>query len=145
LTKNDHNFHLVGDISTFKRSFHSLLHAKCSACYLRRRNQPTFSQNTIFHPILSKIYCNFLYVGDISTFKRSFHYLLHAKCSACYCQRRNNPTFPQNAIFHQILTQNDHNFLPDRDVSMLKRTNCFILRVERGACRNIRQDKPNKS
>jgi hypothetical protein len=145
LTKNDRNFLLVGDISTFKRSFHSLVHAKCSARHHQRRSKPTFSQNAIFHPILTKIYCNFLYVGDMSTFKRSFHTLLHAKCSARFFQRRKKPTFFKNAIIHQIVTKHDHNFLPDRDGSMLKRTSCCILRVERAACSNKRQDKPNKS
>jgi hypothetical protein len=95
---------------------------------------PTFSQNAISHPILTKIYCNYLYVGAISTFKRSFHSLLHAKCSARYFQRRNKPTFTQNAIIHQILKKNDHNFLPDRDISTLKRSNCCISRLQRGAC-----------
>jgi hypothetical protein len=144
LTKNDRNFLLVGDIPTIKHSFHSLLHVKCSARHFHRRNKPTFSQNAIFHAILPKIYCNFLYVEDISPFKRSFHSLLHAKCSARHFQRRNKPTFSENAILHPILTKNDHNFLPDRDISILKRTNCYILRVERNACRNKRQDKPNK-
>jgi hypothetical protein len=139
------NFLYDGDISTFKRPFHSLLHAKCRARHLRRRNKPTFSHNAIFHPILTKIYCTFLYVGAISTSKGSFHSLLHAKCSARYFQRRNKPTFSHNAIFHPILTKNANNFLPDRDISMPKRTNCCILRVERAACRNKRQEKPNKS
>jgi hypothetical protein len=139
------NFLYDGDISTFKRPFHSLLHAKCRARHLRRRNNPTFSQNAIFHPILTKIYCTFLYVGGISTFKGSFHSLLHAKCSARYFQRRNKLTFFKNASINQILTKNDHNCLPHRDISMLKRTNCCILRIEHGACRNKRQDKPNIS
>jgi hypothetical protein len=94
--------------------------------------------------ILTKNDRNFSLFWDSSTFKRSFHSLSHAKCSARYIQRRNKPTFSKNAMIHQILTQNDHNCLPDRDVSLLKRTNCCILRVERGACRNKRQDKPNK-
>jgi hypothetical protein len=145
LTKIYCNFLYVRANSTFKRSFHSLLHAKCSARHVQRRNKPTFSHNAIFHPILTKIYCNLLYVEDISTCKRSFHSLLHAKCSACYFQRRNKPTFSQNAIFHPLLPKNANNFLPDRDISMPKRTNCCILRVERAACRNKRQEKPNKS
>jgi hypothetical protein len=142
LTKNDRNFLLVGDISIFKRSFHSLLHAKRSARHFQRRYKPTFSQNAIFHPILTKIYCNVLYVGDISTFKLSFRSLLHAKCSARHYQRRHKPTFSKNASTNQILTKNGHNFLPDRDISMLKHTNSCILRVERAACRNKRQDEP---
>jgi hypothetical protein len=145
LTKIYCTFLYVGAISTSKGSFHSLLHAKCSARYFQRRNKPTFSHNAIFHPILTKIYCNFLYVRANSTFKRSFHSLLHAKCSARHVQRRNKPTFSHNAIFHPILTKNANNFLPDRDISMPKRTNCCILRVERAACRNKRQEKPNKS
>jgi hypothetical protein len=145
LTKNGRNFHLVGDISTFQGSFHSLLHAKCSTRHVQRRNKPTFSHNAIFHPILTKIYCNFLYVRANSTFKRSCHSLLHAKCSARDFQLRNKPTFSKNASINQILKKNDHNFLPDPHISMLKRTNYCILRVERDTCRNKRHDKPNKS
>jgi hypothetical protein len=81
----------------------------------------------------------------MSPFKRSFHSLLHAKCSARRLQYRKEPTFSENAIIHLILSENDHNFLPDRAISTIKRTNCYILRVERGACRIKRRDKTNKS
>jgi hypothetical protein len=80
----------------------------------------------------------------MSPFKRSFLSLLHAKCSARRLQCRKEPICAQNAIIHLILTENDHNFLPDRAISTFKRTNCYILRVERGACRIKRRDKTNK-
>jgi hypothetical protein len=81
----------------------------------------------------------------MSPFKRSFHSLLHAKCSARRLQYRKEPTFSENAIIQQILTKNDYNLFPDRAISTLKRSNCCILRVERSACRIKRRDKTNKS
>jgi hypothetical protein len=36
---------------------------------------------------------------DTTAFQRSFHYILHAQCSACRIQCRNNPCQSQNAIF----------------------------------------------
>ena len=47
LTKIDRNFYPVRDISTFKRSFHSILHAKRSARVFQRRNKPRNSQVAI--------------------------------------------------------------------------------------------------
>jgi hypothetical protein len=41
---------------------------------------------------------------DTTAFKRSFHSILHAQCSACRFQCRNNPCKSQNAIF-QISTK----------------------------------------
>jgi hypothetical protein len=35
------------DTTEFKRSFHSILHAECSACRFQCRNHPCKSQNTI--------------------------------------------------------------------------------------------------
>jgi hypothetical protein len=81
----------------------------------------------------------------MSPFKLSCHSLSLAKCSARRLQCRKEPICTQNAIIHLILTENDHNFLPDRAISTFKGTNCCILREERGACRIKLQDKTNKS
>jgi hypothetical protein len=48
--------------------------------------------------------CYFFPVSDITTFKRSFHSILHAERIACRLQCRNNPCKSQNAIF-QISTK----------------------------------------
>jgi hypothetical protein len=47
--------------------------------------------------------CYFFPDSDTTTFKRSFHSILHSECSACRFQRRNNSCRSQNAIF-QIST-----------------------------------------
>jgi hypothetical protein len=48
--------------------------------------------------------CHFVPDWDTTAFKRSFHSILHAECSACRFQRRNNPCKSQNAII-QISTK----------------------------------------
>ena len=44
--------------------------------------------------------------GDISTFKRSFHRILHAECYARQFQRRNMKICAKNATTYSILTTN---------------------------------------
>lgn len=46
--------------------------------------------------------CYFLAVRVISTFKRSFHTILHAEFSAHHLQRRNIGSISQNAIFRRF-------------------------------------------
>jgi hypothetical protein len=48
--------------------------------------------------------CYFVPDWDITPFKRSVHSILHAECSACRFQRRNNSCKSQNAII-QISTK----------------------------------------
>jgi hypothetical protein len=48
--------------------------------------------------------CYFFPDSDTTTFKRSFHSILHSECSACRFQRRNNSCRSQKAIF-QISTK----------------------------------------
>jgi hypothetical protein len=48
--------------------------------------------------------CHFVSNWGPTAFKRSFHSILHAECSACWFECRNNPCKSQNAIF-QILTE----------------------------------------
>jgi hypothetical protein len=43
--------------------------------------------------------CHFVLDWDTTAFKRSFHSILQAECSACRLERRNNPCKSQNAIF----------------------------------------------
>jgi hypothetical protein len=43
--------------------------------------------------------CHFVPDSDTTEFKRTFHSILHAECSACQFQGRNKPCKSQNAIF----------------------------------------------
>ena len=48
----------------------------------------------------------FVIVGDISSFKRYFHRILHVECYARQIHRRNKPDCSQNATRYSILTKN---------------------------------------
>jgi hypothetical protein len=97
----------VGDITRCKRSINSILHAERSARKFQRWNNIWRSQKAIFNLILTKIDCTFYPVGDISTFKSSFYFILNAECCARHFQRRNNPWRAQIAIIRQIVTRID--------------------------------------
>ena len=45
----------------------------------RRRKEPNYAQNATIYLILKKTVCYFAIVGDISTFKRYIHCILHAE------------------------------------------------------------------
>ena len=68
----------------------------------QRRNKPSSSQNSNLTSILAKTERYFVPVRDISTFKHSFHSILHAECSACPSQRWNKPGRSQNAFFRRF-------------------------------------------
>jgi hypothetical protein len=78
----DCNFLKVGDIATFNRSFYSILHVERSAIHFQRGKYLWRPQIAIILKTLNIIDCNFLPVGDISTFKRSSYSILHGKYSA---------------------------------------------------------------
>jgi hypothetical protein len=92
------NFLPVGDFSTFKRPNYCSLSAEHSARCITRRNEPNCSQNGISHLSWTKNDRNLLPVGDISTFKRRNHYILHAEHSARWGKRRNEPNNSHNTI-----------------------------------------------
>ena len=54
LKKTVRYFDLVGDISTFKRYIHCILHAECYARQFRRRKEQTCGQNATISSILKK-------------------------------------------------------------------------------------------
>ena len=95
-------FSPVWDNSTFKRSFHSILHAKRSAYDFQRRNKPRAHANRNHSSILSKIKRYFYPVWDMSTFTISFHSILHAERSAYDFQCRNKPRNTQLAIISRF-------------------------------------------
>ena len=55
LAKTERYFVPVRDISTVKHSFHSILHAECSACPSQRWNKPGRSQNAFFRRFWRKL------------------------------------------------------------------------------------------
>jgi hypothetical protein len=107
----------VRDISSFKRSFYSDLHAYRGGLPFQSGNKPRRSRKPIVRQILTKIDCNFQLVGDISSLKRSFYSVLHAECCASPFQRGNKPRRSQNTTVRLILTKIDCNFLPVGDMS----------------------------
>jgi hypothetical protein len=121
LTTIDCDFQLVADISSFKRSFYSSLHAGCSVSPFHSGNKPRRSQKPIVRQILTTIDCDFQLVADISSFKRSFYSSLHAGCSVSPFHSGNKPRRSQNPTVRQILTKIDSNFLPVGDISLFKR------------------------
>jgi hypothetical protein len=84
------------DISTFKRSFYSILHAERIKHSFMRRNMPRSSQLAIICQFWRKL-CYFVRDLDISTSIRSFCSILHAERSAHSFMRRNRPCTSQNA------------------------------------------------
>ena len=75
-------FAVVGDISTFKRYFHCILHAECYVRRFQRASKPNCAQNATIYTILKKTVRCIRPVGDISISKRCFHRILHAECYA---------------------------------------------------------------
>jgi hypothetical protein len=126
----DCNFLKVGDISTFKRAFYFMLHDECSARHLQRRKYLWRPQMAIILNTLTIIDCNFLRVGAISTFNRSFYSILHAKYSAPHFERRNNPWRAQFAIIRLISTKIDCNFLKVGDITTFNRSFYSSLHAE---------------
>ena len=73
LTKTVRYIHPVGDISTFKRYFHCILHAEWYTRRFQRRDKPNCAQNATMYSILTKTVRCIRPVVDISTVKRCFH------------------------------------------------------------------------
>jgi hypothetical protein len=71
----------VWDISTFKSSFHSILHAERIARHFLS------SQDVTYYSILTKINRYFGAVWDTLTFMCSFHSILHAERSVRYFEQ----------------------------------------------------------
>ena len=73
---------IVEDISMFKRYIHCILHAECYARQFRCRKEQTCKRIATIYEFLKKTVRYFDIVGDISTFKRYIHCILHAECYA---------------------------------------------------------------
>ena len=121
LTKQYTLYNIFCDISTFKRTFNSILHVECSAHYMQRRNKTSDSKFVNISSILTKIYRYFGLARDISLFKRTFYSILDAECSAHYMQRRNKPSDSKFVNISSILTKIYSYFGLARDISSFKR------------------------
>ena len=91
---------------SFKRYFHRILHAECYARRFQRPDKPNCAQNATIYSILTKTMRYIRPVGDILSFKRYFHRILHAECYARRFERRDKPNCAQNATMYSILTTN---------------------------------------
>ena len=94
-TKINRYFGLAGDISSFKRTFYSILDAERSARDFHLRNKPSGTKFATTYSILQKIDRYFGTFWDTSTLKRTFYSSLDAECSAHYMQCGNKPSGSQ--------------------------------------------------
>jgi hypothetical protein len=94
--------------------------------------------------------CHFVPDWDVSTFKSSFHSILHAECSACRFERRNNTCKSLNAII-QISTKSlsfrsvlryygAHMLLP---LYYTRRTYCMSISVSRRSLQIAKRNLSN--
>jgi hypothetical protein len=107
------------DISTFKRSFYSVLHGERSAHCFMRRNRPCSKQNAIICRFRRKL-CYFVPDSDISPFKRSsikfctqnvVHTALCVGTSPAARKSQSLGDFDESCYF-----------VPDRDISTFQRS-----------------------
>ena len=115
-------FGLARDISSFKRTFHSILYAERSARGFQLRIKPSDPKFATISSILTKINICIDIFCDISTFKRTFNSILHVECSAHYMQRRNKTSDSKFVNISSILTKIYRYFGLARDISSFKRT-----------------------
>ena len=83
-----------------------LTHAECYLRQFHRRKKQTCAKNATICSILKKTVRYIAPVGDISTFKRYFHRILHSECYVCQLHRRMKQTCAKNATIYSILTTN---------------------------------------
>ena len=138
LTERKRYMSPVGDISTVKRNFRCIWYAEWYARFFQRRNRPNFKLNAPIYSILTKIVRAFAPDGDISTFKRYFHCILHAECSAGRFYRRNKHSSTQIVNIYSILPNSNRYFAPAGDISTFKRYLHCIFQAEYSADRFFR-------
>ena len=122
-------FGLAGDISTFKRTFYSILYADRSGRGFQLGNRPSCAKFVNIYltlPIIARYFGTF---WDISTFKRTLYTILDAECGAQYMQGRDKHRSSKFATISSLLTKINRYF--DRDISSFKRTFCSILYADR--------------
>jgi hypothetical protein len=135
--------HFVSDWgpTAFKHSFHSILHAECSACWFECRNNPCKSQNAIF-----QILTEMLLLRSVLR-----HYGVHTLLPLYSTRRTYRMDFSVENIPANRKTQsfkflrNLCHFVPDWDTTAFKRSFHSILHAERISCRYQCGNNPCKS
>ena len=102
-TKIYRYFGLAGDISSFKRTFYSILDAEYSAHYMQLRIKPCDPKFETISSILTKIYRYFGLARDISPFKRTICSILYADRSGRGLQLGNRPSCAKFVNIYSIL------------------------------------------
>ena len=142
LWKSKHYFNPVYDISTFKSSLNSILHAERSTRVFQRRNKLRHTQIAIIRRFCRLIKRYFPPVWDISKFKRSFslHYRRGTWFTRFPASRRDQTHANHNhsSISLKIMRYS----FPVWDISTFKRSFHSILHSERSACVFHRRIKP---
>ena len=133
LKKTVRYFAIVGDISKFKRYLHCILHPERYARQFRRRKEQTCAQNATISSILKKTVRYFDIVGDILTFNRYIHCILHAESYARQFRRRKEQTCARKATIYAILKKTVRYFAIVGDISPFKHYFHCILNAERYA------------
>ena len=102
LSKIEYYFLLICDISTFKRLFHTILHAGRTARAFQRRNKPRNSQIATIRRFCRKL-ADISHPSEIfTTFKRYFHCIMRAEHGARDFQRRDEARRTQIAIIRRF-------------------------------------------
>ena len=110
------------DISSFKRTFYTILDAECCAHYMHRRNKHRSSKFATISSIWTKIYRYFGLAGDISSFKRTFYSILYDDRSGRGFQLGNRPSCAKFVNIYSILPIITRYFGTFWDISTFKRT-----------------------
>ena len=132
-TKINRYFGLTGDISSFKRTFYSILDAERSARGFQLRIKPSDPKFATISSILTKIYRHFGLARDISSFNRTFYSVLYADPSGRGFQLGNRPSCAIFVNIYSILPIITRYFGTFWDTSTFKRTFYSILDAERSA------------
>ena len=131
LTKIYRYFGLAIDISSFKRTFYSILYADRSGRGFLLGNRHSCAKFVNIYstlPIITRYFGTF---WDISTFKRTFYSISDAECSAHNMQGRKRHSNSKFGNFSSIWTKINRYFGLDGDISSLKRTFYSILYADR--------------
>jgi hypothetical protein len=103
------------DITAFKRAFHSILHAECSACRFRGRKIPCKSQNAIF-PISTKtlLFRSWLRCFDVKglfplhSTRRTYRMSISVSKQSLQIAKRNLSNFDENSVVFSRLRYYGH-------------------------------------
>jgi hypothetical protein len=130
------------DNTAFKRAFHSILHAECSACRLESRNKSCKSQNAIFQISTKSLSfrSGLRYYGHINALSTPFYTanVVHVDLSV-ETRAANRKT--QSFKFLRNLCHS----VSDWDTTAFKRSFQSILHAECSACRLERRNRRCKS